>query len=83
MWCILTRMTITDWLGQHSITDTIVLYWIFSAIVNAMPEPAVNGNGWYKWLYTFLTTIAGHLHDAMNQRQTQQATSQAHTQKPS
>ena len=82
MWCMLTRMTITDWLGQHSITDTIVLYWIFSAIVNALPEPGANGSGLYKWLYTFLATIAGHLHDAMNQRQTQQAQQAAAEKRP-
>ena len=64
-------MDIWGWLAKHSITDTIVLYWIISAAVKAMPEPS--GTGFYKWLYTFLTTIAGHLHDAMNQRQTQQA----------
>lgn len=68
-------MTITDWLGRHSITDTLVLYWLFSAIVNALPEPS--GTGFYKWLYTFLTAIAGHLHDAINQRQTQQSSPQS------
>lgn len=69
-------MTISDWLGQHSISDTIVLFWIFSAIVNAMPEPA-SDKGVYKAIYTFLTFIVGHLNDMINQRQTRQSSAQS------
>lgn len=70
-------MNIMDWLGKHSITDTLVLFWIFSAIVNALPEPADGSHGIYKFIYTFVTAVAGHLHDAINQRQAQQAAASA------
>lgn len=60
--------SIMKFLGQHSIWDTIVLFWIFSAAVNALPLPTDASSGWYRWVYTFLTTLLGHLSDAINQR---------------
>ena len=45
----------------HQFWSAVVLYWIFSAAVSAMPEPTANGNPGYTWLYHFLHTIAGNL----------------------
>ena len=45
----------------HQFWSAVVLYWIFSAAISAMPEPAANGNPGYIWLYRFLHTIAGNL----------------------
>jgi hypothetical protein len=55
-----------DWLQSHHVIDTVVLFWIFNAIVNALPEPGPDATGVYKFIYTFLTTILGHLSDAIN-----------------
>jgi hypothetical protein len=57
-----------DWLAQHHVIDTVVLYWIFNAIVNALPTPGEESQGVYRFIYTFLTTILGHLSDAIHQR---------------
>jgi hypothetical protein len=45
-----------------------VLFWVFSAAVNNLPEPDTTSSGWYRWLYGFLTAIAGHLQDWVNAR---------------
>ena len=45
----------------HQFWSAVVLYWIFSAAVSAMPDPTANGNPGYTWLYRFLHTIAGNL----------------------
>jgi len=55
-------------LANHPIWDTIIIFWIISAAVNALPEPSETSSSWYRWTYTFLTTLVGHLHDAINQR---------------
>jgi hypothetical protein len=59
---------LTRFVQEHSIWDTIVIYWIFSAAVNAMPEPDDASSSFYRWIYLFLTAIAGHIHDAMNRQ---------------
>jgi hypothetical protein len=55
-------------LPNHPVWDTIILFWIFSAAVNALPVPTDESSGAYKWIYTFLTTLLGHVSDAMNQK---------------
>jgi len=59
---------IETFLANHSIVDTVVLFWVFSAIVNNLPEPTDTSSGWYRWLYGFLTTLAGHLKDMIDAR---------------
>jgi hypothetical protein len=46
---------------QHQLASLAALYWIFSAGVSALPDPATNANAGYLWLYRFLHTIAGNL----------------------
>lgn len=53
---------------NHPIWDTVILFWLFSAAVNALPVPEDTSSRVYRWLYTFLTTLLGHVSDAMNQR---------------
>jgi hypothetical protein len=61
-----------EFLTQHQFWTAVVLYWIFSAAVSAMPEPAPcragasppdpgTGNPGYIWLYRFLHTVAGNV----------------------
>ncbi|PWT93077.1 MAG: hypothetical protein C5B54_02430 [Acidobacteria bacterium] len=57
-----------DFLPNHPVWDTIILFWIFSAAVNALPLPTDESSAGYRWIYTFLTTLLGHVSDAMNQR---------------
>src|SRR5439155_8794355 len=51
----------------HQFWSAVVLYWIFSAAVSAMPEPTANGNPGYTWLYRFVHTIAGNLTTALSE----------------
>jgi len=55
-----------EFVTQHQFWSAVVLYWIYSAAVSAMPEPAANANPGYTWLYRFLHTIAGNLTTAFS-----------------
>ena len=46
---------------QHQFWAAVAIYWIFSAAVSAMPEPAASGSPRYLWLYRFIHTIAGNI----------------------
>jgi hypothetical protein len=58
----------THYFIQHQFWAAVILYWIFSAAVSAMPEPDPKGNGGYAWLYRFVHTIAGNITTAFNGR---------------
>ena len=65
---------------QHQFWTAVVVYWIFSAAVSAMPEPspdqarpsgpepASSGNSGYLWLFRFLHTVAGNITTAFGNR---------------
>ena len=55
-----------NFLLQHQFWVTVVLYWIFSAAISALPEPKPNGSPGYLWLYRFLHTTAGNLTTAFD-----------------
>src|SRR5437660_9447586 len=48
-------------LTQHQFWTAVVVYWIFSAAVSSMPDPAANCSSGYLWPYRFLHTIAGNI----------------------
>jgi hypothetical protein len=56
-----------EFLIQHQFWAAVVIYWIFSAAVSAMPE-ATNASPGYLWLYRFVHTIAGNLTTAFGSR---------------
>src|SRR5438093_8269309 len=45
-----------------------VIYWMFSAAVSSMPEPAPNGSSGYLWFYRFLHSIAGNITTAFGSK---------------
>jgi len=53
---------------QHQFWAAVVIYWIFSAAVSAMPDPGTNAGPGYLWLYRFVHTIAGNLTTAFGNR---------------
>jgi hypothetical protein len=55
-----------QFLMQHQFWSAVVLYWIYSAAVSSMPDPAADTNPGYTWLYRFLHTIAGNLTTAFS-----------------
>jgi hypothetical protein len=69
-----------EFLIQHQFWAAVAIYWIFSAAVSAMPEPAAyrpgasrpepatNGSPRYVWLYRFIHTIAGNITTAFGAR---------------
>jgi hypothetical protein len=57
-----------NFLLQHQFWIAVVLYWIFSAAISAMPEPKPNGSPGYLWLYRFLHTTAGNITTAFGNR---------------
>jgi hypothetical protein len=61
-------MALREFVADHTIWDTIVIFWIFSAAVNALPEPTETSSGFYHWIYVFLTVLLGHVSDAVNRR---------------
>lgn len=50
-----------EFVTQHQFWAAVVIYWIFSAAVSSMPEPASNGKAGYLWLYRFLHSVAGNV----------------------
>src|SRR5689334_15954930 len=57
-----------DFLLQHQFWVAVGIYWIFSAAVSAMPEPAPAGSPKYLWLYRFLHTTAGNISTVFGSR---------------
>jgi hypothetical protein len=55
-------------LFQHQFWVAVVLYWIFSAAVSSMPEPAAGGTPIYTWLFRFLYTVAGNISIALGNK---------------
>ena len=55
-----------NFLLQHQFWDAVVLYWIFSAAISALPEPKPNDSPGYLWLYRFLHTTAGNITTAFS-----------------
>ena len=55
-------------LTEHQFWTALVIYWIFSAAVLSMPDPAGNGGSGYLWLYRFLHTIAGNITTAFGSK---------------
>ena len=55
-------------LTEHQFWTAVVIYWIFSAAVSSMPDPAGNGSPGYLWLYRFLHTIAGNITTAFGSK---------------
>ena len=52
---------------QHQLWTAVVLSWIFSAAVSAMPEPDGNGSPAYLWFYRFLHSVAGNITTAFSE----------------
>src|SRR2546426_2872122 len=55
-------------LTEHQFWTAVVIYWIFSAAVSSMPDPAGNGSSGYLCLYRFLHTIAGNVTTAFGSK---------------
>jgi hypothetical protein len=53
---------------QHQFWVAVVLYWVFSAAVSSMPEPAADGAPVYAWLFRFLHTVAGNVSTAFGNK---------------
>ena len=50
----------------HPFWSGVVLYWLYSAAVDNLPDP--NGNLFYRWFYGFLHSIAGNLRTAFGNK---------------
>ena len=48
-----------EFVTQHQFWAAVILYWIFSAGVSSMPDPAPDGSSGYLWLFRFLHSVAG------------------------
>lgn len=53
---------------QHQFWAAVAGYWILSAAVSALPEPAGISSPAYLWLYRFSHTIAGNITTALGSR---------------
>src|SRR5213594_2913873 len=54
--------------SEHQFWTAVVIYWMFSAAVSSMPEPAPNGSPAYLWFYRFLHSIAGNITTAFGSK---------------
>src|SRR5436309_16068162 len=48
--------------SEHQFWTAVVIYWMFSAAVSSMPEPAPNGSAAYLWFYRFVAQHRGQHH---------------------
>lgn len=46
---------------QHQFWAAVILYWLFSAAVSAMPEAKPDDAPAYLWLFRFLHSVAGNI----------------------
>jgi len=53
--------------SEHQFWTVVVIYWMFSAAVSSMPQPAPNGSPAYLWFYRFLHSIAGNITTAFTE----------------
>ena len=56
-----------EFVSKHQFSAAVVIYWMFSAAVSSMPEPAANGSPAYLWFYRFLHSIAGNITTAFSE----------------
>ena len=54
--------------SEHQFWTAVVIYWMFSAAVSSMPEPAPDGSPGYLWFYRFLHSIAGNITTALGSK---------------
>ena len=57
-----------EFIARHQLWIAAAVYWIYSAAVSSLPEPAKDGSPLYQWLYRFSHTIAGNLTTALSGR---------------
>src|SRR5881394_1518300 len=57
-----------EFLLQHQFWAAVGVYWVFSAAVSSMPEPASGDSSGYLWLYRFLHTTAGNITTVLGKR---------------
>ncbi len=56
-----------EFVTQHEFWAAVAAYWIFSAAICSMPDPAPNSSPGYLWLFRFLHTLAGNLTTAFRE----------------
>ena len=54
-----------QFITAHSTAFILGAYWLFSAIVSGMPDPAAGSSTAYVWIYRSLHTLAGNLSNAV------------------
>jgi len=58
-----------EFVRQHQFWIAVAAYWVFSAAVSSLPEPAGGtGSPAYLWLYRFCHTLAGNLTTAVGNK---------------
>jgi hypothetical protein len=55
-------------IAQHQFWAAVAGYWILSAAVSSLPDPAASSSPAYLWLYRFLHTIAGNITTALGSK---------------
>jgi hypothetical protein len=55
---------VTEWIREHPATISMALYYLFSSAVGAMPMPDASSGKFYRWLFSFLNTLAANLNRA-------------------
>jgi hypothetical protein len=58
----------THFLVAHQVGATLVIYYIFSAAVSAMPMPDSTSGKFYQWIFGMLHTLSGDITKAFASR---------------
>lgn len=57
-------MDLFSFLQNPVLWKVLLVYWIFSAAVGAMPMPHDKSSGFYRWFFAFVHSLAGNLNRA-------------------
>ena len=49
--------SIAQFIAAHLFWTGVIAFWVFSAAVSAMPQPASSSSNFYNWLFGFLTLV--------------------------
>jgi hypothetical protein len=55
-------------IGNPKFWALVGAYWVFSAAVGALQKPDDKSGGFYKWVFSFLNTLAGNLSRAFSSK---------------
>jgi hypothetical protein len=52
---------VIDLISSHAVISTLVIYWLLSATIGALPSPGAQSSGAYTFFFKFFNSLAGNI----------------------